>query len=267
MLNALSQLTGSTLTATDGEIGHVKQAYFDDQAWAVRYLVVDTGTWLSGREVLISPYAVRQPVGPGKSIDVSLTRQQVENSPDIDTHKPVSRQHERDYLDYYAYPQYWAGGELWSMSALPLLPPNLPPAGGDAEIDAEIAAGIAARTAAHAAEVPTEDVHLRSSSVVAGYNIQATDHSIGHVKDFIFDDASWAIRYLVIDTRNWWPGGKKVLLATHWIDRIDWAEQTVYTQLTRDQVKASPEYDESASVERDYEQRLHDAYGREGYWL
>ena len=255
MLNALSQLSGSTLTATDGEIGHVKQAYFDDQAWAVRYLVVDTGTWLSGREVLISPYAVRQPVGTGKTIDVSLTRQQVENSPDIDTHKPVSRQHERDYLSYYAYPEYWAGGELWSMSALPLLPPNVPLAGTEAEI------------AAHAVEVPAEDVHLRSSAVVVGYNIQAADHSIGHVKDFLFDDASWAIRYLVIDTRNWWPGGKKVLLATHWIDRIDWAEQTVYTQLTREQVKASPEYDESATVERGYEQRLHDAYGREGYWL
>ena len=255
MLNALSQLSGSTLTATDGEIGHVKQAYFDDQAWAVRYLVVDTGTWLSGREVLISPYAVRQPVGSGKTIDVSLTRQQVENSPDIDTHKPVSRQHERDYLSYYAYPEYWAGGELWSMSALPLLPPNLPLAGSEAEM------------AAHAVEVPAEDVHLRSSNVVTGYNIQAADHSIGHVKDFLFDDASWAIRYLVIDTRNWWPGGKKVLLATHWIDRIDWAEQTVYTQLTREQVKASPEYDESATVDRDYERRLHDAYGREGYWL
>lgn len=255
MLNALSQLSGSTLTATDGEIGHVKQAYFDDQAWAVRYLVVDTGTWLSGREVLISPYAVRQPVGTGKTIDVSLTRQQVENSPDIDTHKPVSRQHERDYLSYYAYPEYWAGGELWSMSALPLLPPKVPLAGTEAEI------------AAHAVEVPAEDVHLRSSAVVVGYNIQAADHSIGHVKDFLFDDASWAIRYLVIDTRNWWPGGKKVLLATHWIDRIDWAEQTVYTQLTREQVKASPEYDESATVERGYEQRLHDAYGREGYWL
>ena len=255
MLNALSQLSGSTLTATDGEIGHVKQAYFDDHAWAVRYLVVDTGTWLSGREVLISPYAVRQPVGSGKTIDVSLTRQQVENSPDIDTHKPVSRQHERDYLSYYAYPEYWAGGELWSMSALPLLPPNLPLAGSEAEI------------AAHAVKVPAEDVHLRSSNVVTGYNIQAADHSIGHVKDFIFDDASWAIRYLVIDTRNWWPGGKKVLLATHWIDRIDWAEQTVYTQLTREQVKASPEYDESATVDRDYERRLHDAYGREGYWL
>ena len=255
MLNALSQLSGSTLTATDGEIGHVKQAYFDDHAWAVRYLVVDTGTWLSGREVLISPYAVRQPVGSGKTIDVSLTRQQVENSPDIDTHKPVSRQHERDYLSYYAYPEYWAGGELWSMSALPLLPPNLPLAGSEAEI------------AAHAVKVPAEDVHLRSSNVVTGYNIQAADHSIGHVKDFLFDDASWAIRYLVIDTRNWWPGGKKVLLATHWIDRIDWAEQTVYTQLTREQVKASPEYDESATVDRDYERRLHDAYGREGYWL
>ena len=107
---------------------------------------------------------------------------------------------------------------------------------------------------------------MRSSAHVTGYDIQATDDSIGHVKDFIFDEASWAVRYLVVDTRNWWPGGRKVLLATRWIDRIDWAEQTVYTTLTRAQVKGSPEYEEAAIIDRDYEQRLHEAYGREAYW-
>lgn len=255
MLNSVSQLAGSSLTATDGEIGHVKEVYFDDEAWVIRYLVIDTGTWLSGREVLISPYAVRPPVGSVKNIDVTLTRRQVTDSPVTDTHQPVSRRHEREFSRYYAYPEYWGGGELWAMSALPMLPAPLPTA-----VESESAAALRDEG------VLPEDVHLRSSATVSGYDIQATDASIGHVHDFLFDDESWAIRYLVIDTRNWWPGGKKVLIATHWIDRIDWADRTVFTPLTREQVRNGPEYDEAAAVDREYEQHLHDAYGREGYW-
>jgi uncharacterized protein YrrD len=255
MLNSISHLDGSTVTATDGTIGHVREAYFDDVAWAIRYLVIDTGTWLSGREVLISPYAVKPPLGSARNIDVALTRQQVQDSPVTDTHQPVSRRHEREQLGYYAYPEYWAGGDLWAMNTLPMLPPPLP---NGVESEAE--------RVRRDADVLPEDVHLRSSANVTGYDIQATDDSIGHVTDFLFDDASWAIRYLVVDTRNWWPGGKKVLLATRWIDRIDWADKTVYTSLTREQVKNSPEYDEAATLGREDEKRLHDAYGREGYW-
>lgn len=256
MLNSISQLNGSRISATDGEIGHVTDAYFDDQAWALRYLVVDTGNWLSGREVLISPYAVARPLAGGKQIEVPLTRTQVQNSPSIDTHKPVSRQHERDYLNYYNYPAYWSGSEMWAMSALPVLPLPLP-------TSVETMAELEVRDA----ETPAEDVHLRSSQRVTGYDIQASDGSIGHVQDFIFDDESWAVRYLVIDTRNWWPGGKKVLVSTNWIDQIDWAEQTVFITLTREQIRNSPEYDEAATLDRAYEQRLHNAYGREGYWI
>ena len=116
------------------------------------------------------------------------------------------------------------------------------------------------------ADVNLQDVHLRSTGKVTGYHVQASDESIGHVEGFIFDDESWAIRYLVVDTRNWWPGGKRVLVATHWIDRIDWTERKVHTTLTRNAVKTSPEYEASATIDRKYETRLHDAYGREGYW-
>jgi uncharacterized protein YrrD len=254
MLRSVNELNGSTIQPLGESIGSVKEAYFDDQAWAVRYLVVDTGTWLAGREVLISPYSVRQPLGSGKVIDVSLTRSQVENSPTIDTHLPVSRQQEREYLGYFGYPEYWGGGDLWAMGAFPMLTePALPGAPG-------LAAPLHKET-------PPQDTHLRSTKAVTGYDIQATDASIGHVKDFIFDDESWAIRYLVIDTRNWWPGGRKVLLAPRWIDHIEWSESKVYTTLTRDGVKASPEYDEATTIDRDYEKRLHDAYGRDGYWL
>ncbi len=256
MLKTVSELAGSQIHATDDDVGKIEEVYFDDQAWAIRYLVVQAGSWLSGREVLISPYSVTPPLGNSKRIQVTLTRQQIELSPSIDTHKPVSRQHERDVLGYYAYPEYWAGGEMWAMNSLPLLPPavlNEPQAQAERE--------------RLAAEVLPEDVHLRSSSVVGSYDIQASDGSIGHVKDFIFDDESWAIRYLLVDTRNWWPGGKKVLIATQWIDHIDWAEKTVFVKLSRQQIQDSPAYDEATTIGRDYEQRLHDAYGREGYWI
>jgi hypothetical protein len=256
MLQSLSEIDRASLAASDGQIGHIREAYFDDERWVVRYLVIDTGTWLAGRDVLISPYSVRQPIVPGQPIGVTLTREQVMLSPVIDTHQPVSRRHEREYLGYYAYPEYWSGGEMWSMSALPMLPPALPNRVETAEEAAE-----------REAAVPDEDVHLRSSAHVAGYDIHAADGSIGHVKDFLFEDDSWAIRYLVVDTRNWWPGGKKVLLATRWIDRIDWTEKTVFTTLTREQVKASPEYPgTAAAVDRGYEERLHEAHDRPRYW-
>jgi uncharacterized protein YrrD len=255
MLNSVLHINGSKIIAKDGEIGHVTEAYFDDDNWTIRYLVVDTGTWLSGREVLISPYAVVQPVGSGKQIAVALTQKQVSDSPTIETHLPVSRRHEREMSRYYAFPAYWEGGELWAMSALPLVPAPLP-----TTVETEAAA------AAREADVPAEDVHLRSSANVTGYDMQATDDSIGHVSDFIFDDESWAVRYLVVDTRNWWPGGKKVLIATQWIERIDWADKTVFTTLTRDEVKASPAYDEAQIISRDYEARLHASYSRADYW-
>ena len=253
MLNNLNHLTGAAVTATDGSIGHVKAAFFDDQSWVIRYLVVNTGTWLSERAVLISPYSVEQPLGSVESIDVSLTRAQVKDSPDIDTHQPVSRQHERELLGHYAYPEYWDGEGMWGMGAYPLVPAS------------PTAQEIAADRARREQNLRTDDVHLRSSSKVTGYDIQATDESIGHIEDFIFDDESWVIRYVVVDTRNWWPG-KKVLVATHWIQRIDWSTSTVHVTLTREQIKNSPEYHEALPIDRAYEQRLHDAYDRRGYW-
>ncbi len=257
MLRQASTLSGSTVNATDGTIGHVKDAYFDDEGWAIRYLVVNTGNWLVGREVLISPYSVKAPIGRDGVVAVTLTRGQVEASPDIDTHQPVSRQHEFEYRDYYGYGDYWYGGDLWGISAYPVLP--LHPAPGEA-------AGATERWR-DAPEASLQDVHLRSTESVTGYHVQASDDGIGHVQDFIFDDASWAIRYLVVDTRNWWPGGRKVLVSTRWIDRIDWADRTVFTALTRDEIKGSPAYDEAAAIDRDYEERLHTAHGRSGYWL
>jgi len=258
MLRRVSHLTESSITASDGDIGNVTAAFFDDQSWAIRYLVVDTEKWLAAREVLISPYSVSQPLpnlSDDKNIHVRLTREQVKTSPDIDTHQPVSRQHEREYSAYYTYPEYWDGVDLWGMGSNPLMA-TYPPSPEQ----------IAAAETLRKRDLAAADSHLRSSVKVIGYDIQATDQSIGHVADFVFDDKSWAIRYLIVDTRNWWPGGKKVLVATHWIDRIDWATSSVYVGLTRGGVKASPEYDEAVEIDRVYETSLHTKYNRKGYW-
>ena len=114
---------------------------------------------------------------------------------------------------------------------------------------------------------PPGDVHLRSASHVERYVIEAADGSVGHVRGFIFDDEAWVVRCFIVDTRNWWPGGKEVLLATQWIDVIDWFAYSVSTSLTREAIKASPEYDESSLIDRAYDAKLHDFYQKSGYWI
>lgn len=258
MLRTVDSIEGYTIQATDGDLGSVKEVFFDDERWGVRYLVVETGSWLSSRRVLISPYSVTGIDTTVESISVSLTREQVKNSPDIDTHQPISRQLEGAYSQYYGYGNYWTGPYLWGVGGLPEYPM---PDAGSVPRASERPEDLMDR----ASDQP-QDTHLRSSEKVSGYHILGTDDEIGHVKDFIFDDADWAIRYLLVDTRNWWPGGKKVLLGTQWITRIDWTDSTVQSSLTRDQIKNSPEYDEDMPLDRDYETRLHEFYGKSGYW-
>ena len=223
MQRNINSLNESLVNATDGEIGRVKDVYFDDAAWAVRYLVVETGTWLARRKVLISPYSLVVPIVDGRAIDVSLTRAQVKGSPTIDTHKPVSRQHERAHLSYYGHPEYWSGSGLWGDQPCPAASSVAPRLFEREELSDLLA--------------NPDDSHLRSAARVTGYHVQAADGGIGHVDDFIVDDASWAIRYLSVDTHNWWPGGKKVFVATGWIGRIDWTTRKVHTVLTRCAVK------------------------------
>jgi uncharacterized protein YrrD len=251
MLRNVTQLKGFAIRAKDGEIGTVGQFYFDDETWAIRYLVVNTGGWLSGRLVLVSPIALRQTEWQSKRLDVALTKKQVENSPPIDTHKPVSRQHEAVYLGYYGYPYYWDGPQLWGLAT--------DPAGLMAEREA------VTEEEASRAEKESADSHLRSTDEVTGYHIEATDGEIGHVRDFIVDDETWAIRYLEVDTRNWWPGNK-VLVSPQWIDNVSWPDSNVYVDLSRESIKNGPEWDESIPVTREYEQRLYDYYARPPYW-
>lgn len=246
------RLKDFTIRATDGELGTVVDCYFDDETWAIRYLLVGTGKWLSGRQVLISPISAVHMDWDAARLDVKLTRKQVEHSPDIDTQQPVSRQHEAAYFGYYGYPHYWGGPNAWG--------PAFYPAG--------LAGSTYASAEAIAERVRREslDSHLRSAEAVTGYHIEAADGEIGHVDGFVVDDEAWMIRYIEVATRNWLPG-KKVLVSPAWIERVSWTDSTVYTGLSHETIKEGPEYIESRPITREYENRLYRHYGRPPYWL
>ena len=265
MLRSMNELEECAIRATDGIIGQVKDLYFDDKAWVIRYLVVDTGSWLSSRKVLISPIAIGHPDWTEKVLPVSITKQQVKDSPGIDTDKPVSRQHEMTYMGYYGYPYYWGGAGLWGGGAYPgmlmtgysafgAISPALRPEAQEAYVRAE------------AARHQNDDPHLRSSKAVKDYHIHASDGDIGHVQGLLVDEETWAIRYIIVDTSNWWLG-HQVLIAPQWIQGVSWSDAKVSVKLTRQAVKDAPPYDPAVQLDRRQEIGIHKHYGLSGYWV
>lgn len=249
MLRGLKELEGYAAIATDGDLGKVANFLLDDQRWVVRYLVVEAGGFLTGRRVLISPISLRQVEWSARRFHLALTKIKVKNSPGIDADKPVSRQHEFDYHRYYGYPYYWGYSGLWGMGAYPGL----------------LGAGTSDQPPADPSDEASGDIHLRSAAEVRGYNIEGGDEAIGHVADFLIDDETWVVHYLVVDIGHWWPG-RKVLVAPWWASRIRWEERTVPLDMSRQQIKNSPEWNATAPIHREYEARLYDHYGRPGYW-
>jgi hypothetical protein len=227
MLRSIKQLYGDSLGASDGNIGHIKDFYFDDHKWAVRYVVVDTGNWLSERLVLISPHAFRHFDLYDICRGVNLTCLQIENSPPIALHRPVSRQFEEEYYTYYGWPYYWAGNGLWGMSSFPYAEPTP---------EDELADG-----AACLPSTKSDDPHLRSTQAVKGYAIETSDGLIGHVVDFIVHDKNWAIRHLVVETGHWcW--GKEMIISPKQIDRISYNESKIFVNVTKEAIQKSPQY-------------------------
>ena len=264
MLRSVKEMQDYVIRATDGTIGHVKDLYFDDEAWVVRYLIVDTGGWLSNRKVLISPFAIGHPDWAAKTLPVSITKEQVKNSPNIDTDKPVSRQHEMEYLGYYGYPNYWGGPGLWGAGAYPgMMLTGVGYSGAASQYRQVLAEG--ARAAAEAQRHQNDDPHLRSCQEVIKYHIQATDGDIGHVQSLLIEEDTWAVRYLIVNTSNWWLG-HEVLIAPQWIQNVSWPRNTISVNLTRQAVQGSPPYDSAAQLDREQETGIYDHYGRPGYW-
>jgi hypothetical protein len=245
MLRTVDSLIGHRLLASDGELGKVKDLYFDDRAWAIRYFMVDTAGWLADRRVLLSPLDVGEPDWSQMTLPVAMPRERVEASPPAAEDKPVSRQYERELSAYFGWPFYWVA-----------TPGAIPAQGGTAVAD---------QIPDDPDEADDNDPHLRSANEVTGYHIQASDGEIGHVEALIADTALWVIRYLVVDTRNWLPG-RKVLIARNWLESVSWEEKRVVVGLSREEIKGSPKYDSAEPVNRRYEECLYDYYGRPSYW-
>jgi hypothetical protein len=245
MLFKANTLKGYRLQSRDGDIGVANEFYFDDSYWAIRYLVAETGNWLTGRQVLLSPYSVSGISAKSENISVDLTKHQIENSPSIESHIPVSEQFEEQFYGYYGYPLYWGGQYMWG--GYPYMMPGVLPIDSPPK------------------NQRSRDGHLRSTNAVTHYHIQANDAEVGHVEDFLIDEATWAIRYLVIDTSNWWFG-KRILISPEWIEKISWGESMVFVNLTTQTIRAAPEYNHHTDVTRQYETDLYDHYGRAGYW-
>jgi hypothetical protein len=212
MLRSLRQLYGKKLGASDGDIGHVKDFYFNDQQWAIRYVVADTGSWLSGRLVLIAHHAFGNlPQEDADCLSVNLTRQQIENSPAIESHKPVSRQ----YVE-----EYYRRGETWGVGGFPEAPPPLhlmPNKPG------------------------SDDLHLQSTQALSGYPIQTGEGAIGHVIDFIMEDRSWTICHLVVETGHWYSH-KEIVISPKHIDRISYEESKVFVNVSKEAILEAPQY-------------------------
>ncbi len=238
-----------TIGALDADIGTVHDFYFDDRQWTIRYMVVETGAILSGRKVLISPTALREPAWSPLRLWADLTSEQVRRSPSIDLLKPLSRQHEIEHHDHYGWPYYWLGEGLWGAWPHPAALAKAPRRKGKA-----------------GKKTITTDAHLRSTREVTGYHVTAIGGEIGHVEDFLFDDQSWEIRYVIVDTRNWWAG-KRVLIRPQWIKRVSWKKRMIYINHSRELVRKSPKWDPHQAVSRKYELQLHEHYGCAPYWV
>jgi len=251
MLRSLNDLERYQVNATDGAIGHAVNFLFDDEQWAVRYLVVETKGFVDGRQVLISPISIADAQWPRKLIQLTLTKDKVKHSPSVDLHQPVSRQQEILQNRYYGYPAYWGyTGGIWGLGPYPAL----------------LRSGDALEGQRPAPSQPSGDVHLRSAQEVRGYRIEGSDGAIGHVADLIVDDEDWAIRYLVVDAGDWWVGSRKVVIAPQWATRFDWAEQAVHVALSRQAIKDSPPWPGPGAVNRQHEALLYEYYGRPPYW-
>ena len=243
MLRRTNQLFGYLIEARDGRLGKVEDFYFDDSAWRVRYLVAETGGWLTRKDVLISPAALDTPRPDENCFPVRLTRDQVRNSPEVDTDQPVSRQMEESMGLYYGWPSWWAA--LLPASATPELAAGSPP----------IAVAVG----------PAGDPHLRSVREVTGYKARATDaeEGIGVVEDFLLDDDDWTVRYVIVRASL---NEKELVLNPWWTREIDWQRREMYFDLRASQIQSSPSLDPDSLVGRDFEAQLHEHFNRPAYW-
>lgn len=241
MIRSVRDLQKLRMHAADEEIGKLVDVYFEERNWVTRYLVIEVGEWLDRNTLLFSPLAVM--IGE-EGAKIGVKKEMIEKSPPIDIERPVSRQQEMELHRYYDWPFYWV---RLDHSSYPLV-----------EMYSEMQ---------ESGNIPdeAEDPKLRSAREVTGYKIAARDGDIGKVDNFLIDEESWRILYMVVDTGNWLPG-RKVLISPAWIEAISWSESKVRLDLNQDTIRNSPEYDPSSLLDREYEDRLYEHYEQDKYW-
>ena len=251
-----SAFKGFAAEGNDGKLGTVSDFLFDDTTWKVRWMVVHTGGWLTGRKLLIHPSAIGQPDYGRESLAVRLSKQEVKDSPDIFSDAPVSRQVEESLYGHYGLDPMWGGGNYLGLFPYGMgTADDRPQYGGGSDLLETKRGGLLCDGG---------DPHLRSLTAVVGYHAQAKDGPIGHVENFLVDDATWGIRYLIVATQNWWPG-RHVLMSPYAVGDISWFERDVTLRLTREQVKNSPPWSPEEFGDEAYEKDLHAHYGWPGY--
>lgn len=260
MLRSLKEILGYTLQETDDVLGQCKDFFFDDGLWVIRYMLADTGGWLSHHKVLITPNSLGEPDWQTERLPVKLNRQQIEDCPPLESHLPISREYEVNYHEHFKLPFYWMGADFRE---------GMPDSNGSVAPvdDLPIDDTDNARENTEQRDVNTDELEgkLRSAVEVMDYLVYAKDGEMGRVDDIIIEDDTWVIRYLVIDTGQIITG-KKVLINTEWIDSVNWTDTHVYIDLTKEAIENCPDYDSNDPINREYEVRLYDYHGRPRYW-
>lgn len=237
MLSSLRELRAFSIGTVDGDIGRVKDAYFEDQGWTVRYLVVDTSRWWPGRNVLISPRWVASVDRAGRVLRTPLTRAEVVGSPGIETAKPVSRQHALGLARDGSLPYYMSlPGASMTLAAVTFEAEGSP-----------------------SARSSGDDPHLRSVRGIVGRYVHATDTDIGHVADVLVDEGSWGVRELVV-ALGWWSA-RNVLVPVGWIARVSWEAGSVDVALESEVIRTAPRYEPARGAGPADEARLLRYYG------
>ena len=237
---------GRTIRAEDGRIGHCRDFLFDETMWTIRYLIADTGGWLPGRKVLLSPISIDLPDPVTGDLPVQLSRAQIEKAPELPLEAPVSQQYESRYHTYYGWPFYWRGPYTWGVHSYPRSLRDLPAKNGMSD-----------------AEGASADLH--SVAEVIGYRIHSTDGEFGRVKDFIVEMETWMIRYLIVDTSRWLRC-YLVLIAPQWVSEVDWLSECISLEMEKDRIRHAPAYDAEVRIDRKYEKRLYDYFEKSRYW-
>jgi len=235
-------MTGYNVEMLDGPSGKAKDFLFDEESWIVRYLEIEYGSFFQGKRILIPNTFLKDPDWNKKQFPVNLSQQDLESCPDLDERTPVSRAYEKSLSEYYGIDDYWPTIYAPPMGITPYFPPR------------------PLRSPSKIVDESDMDTSLRSFKEVKGYHIRATDGKLGHVEDMIVDDADWQVVYLIVDTSNWLPWSKVVILSIDWLDKISYTNQEVTINLKSEHIKHAPEYDPSHPIEMDYEKVLYEYY-------